>query len=91
MTESTPDPFSGVVTARDIYGALQEMRGEMRTSAAELREVRANIAELRETDDEHEQRIRSLEQWRARWPLASLGALVGGAAALVAAVLQYLS
>ncbi|MDA2805695.1 hypothetical protein [Nocardiopsis suaedae] len=84
------DPFNGVVTARDVYGAVQEMRGEMRTTAGEMRQVRADIAELRETGDEHEQRIRSLEQWRARWPLASLGALVGGLAALVAAVLQYL-
>lgn len=86
----TDDPFASVVTARDIYGAVQELRGEMRTTSGELRETRTDVTELKDGYDDHERRIQSLEHWRARWPLASLGALAGGAAALVAAILQYL-
>lgn len=88
MTNST-DPFASVVTARDVYGAVQELRGEMRTTAAEVRVTQRDVSDLRDDVDSHEKRLQSLERWRARWPLASLGALAGGLAALVAAILQF--
>ncbi|GAA4911190.1 hypothetical protein [Streptomonospora salina] len=86
----TDDPFHSVVTARDVFGAVQELRGEMRTNSGELKEARKEIDELKTGQDDHETRLRSMETWRARWPIASLGAAAGGAAALAAAILQYL-
>lgn len=88
---SVPDPFASVVTARDVYGAVQEMRGEMRSTTAEVRSVKDDITALKKSRTEHERRIQRLEHWRARWPLSTLTALIGGLAALAAAVVQILT
>lgn len=86
---SNEDPFSGVVTARDIYGAVQELRGEVHSTSAELRSAQADIQDLKESQQEHEGRLQTLERWRAGWGPVAAGS--GGLAALAAAVVQYLS
>jgi hypothetical protein len=59
-----------VVTAKDIYGEVIKLVVEMRQLTQELKESR-------KTDDDHEQRIRSLEAWKYGLPAALLMAIAG--------------
>ncbi|WP_435109916.1 hypothetical protein [Nocardiopsis synnemataformans] len=73
-----PDPFSGVITARDVYDVVRETQGDVRRSLDRLTTVENAQAD-------HETRLRALERWRwgtgAALALALL-AIAGGDAPL---------
>ncbi|GAA1455755.1 hypothetical protein [Nocardiopsis tropica] len=52
-----PDPFSGVITARDVYDVVRETQGDVRRSLDRLTTVET-------TQADHETRLRALERWR---------------------------
>lgn len=59
-----------VVTAKDIYGEVIKL-------VVEVRQLTQELKESRKTDDDHEQRIRSLEAWKYGLPAALLMAIAG--------------
>ncbi|MEV0823858.1 hypothetical protein [Nonomuraea rubra] len=66
------DDSNGVVIT------LKEVYDEMRALVSEVRMLTQELKESRKTDDDHEKRIRALEQWRYALP-ASLVLAVGSA------------
>ncbi|MGI5408212.1 hypothetical protein ACQEV9_15595 [Streptomyces chartreusis] len=75
------DDSLGVVTisAREIYDEIVGMRAEVQTL------VNTNTA-VKETLDDHEQRIRAGERWRYAVPTAALGALISAGITIAKAV-----
>ncbi|WP_433434516.1 hypothetical protein [Nonomuraea sp. CA-141351] len=65
------EPNGVVVSMKDMYDELRDLVSEVRTLTQELKESR-------KTDDDHERRIRALEQWRYALP-ASLVVALGAA------------
>ena len=67
-TPAPPDPFTGVVTARDIYAVAMTTQGDVRR-LVERMETQEKRAEEREHDHDeahtdYENRLRALERWR---------------------------
>lgn len=63
-----PDPFSGVVTARDVYSELVGVRSDVQRIADGM-EAQKRSADEREqahkhVHADHEDRLRRLERWR---------------------------
>lgn len=63
-----PDPFSGVVTARDVYSELVGVRSDVQRIADGM-EAQKRHADEREqahkhVHADHEDRLRRLERWR---------------------------
>lgn len=63
-----PDPFSGVVTARDVYSELVRVRSDVQRIAdgMEAQKRRADEREQahKHVHADHEDRLRRLERWR---------------------------
>lgn len=57
-----------IITIKDIYS-------EMRELVIEVRQLTQELKESRRTDDDHEERIRSLEAWKYGLPAALLMAI----------------
>lgn len=57
MTNPPPDPFVGVVTARDVYDATRETQSDVRAALA-------RVTALETTQHDQEKRLRALEKWR---------------------------
>lgn len=69
-----PDPFSGVITARDVYDVTRETQAEVRRALGEISHIKHQQAD-------QETRLRALEKWRwgtgAALLLAALSILAG--------------
>lgn len=90
MTTPPPDPFSSVVTARDVYDATRDTQAEVRAlgQRLDMSEQRATErdTEARARHADHEARIRSLEMWRYALPISAVGSVAAAVAAIVAAL-----
>lgn len=76
-TPTPPDPFTGVVTARDIYAVAMATQGDVRR-LVERMETQEKRTEERERDHDqahadYESRLRALERWRWGTGAALLG------------------
>jgi hypothetical protein len=75
MSDETQGGPGVTVTLREIYDALIEVRGDVR-SLVEGRE------DTDKTLEDHEQRLRSIERWKYGAPLATLIAVGSTVAAI---------
>ena len=78
-----PDPFHGVVTARDVYSELVGVRSDVQRIADGMEAQRRRADEREQAHKQvhidHEDRLRRLERWR--W---GTGAALTGVVLLVA-------
>jgi hypothetical protein len=74
-----PDP-GVVITSGQVYAEVRQMHDAMTRMEVKL----DTVANQRTAIDDHEKRLRALE--RARWPLPTIGALIGIAGVILALV-----
>lgn len=83
-TPSPPDPFAAAVTARDIYGSLSELRGELHADRTTQALLRRDVDDLKTHDRDQETRLRALERWRWGLPVSAVGSIAAAIAAIAA-------
>lgn len=85
MTEidktSDPNPFSGVVTAKDIYDTVNDTKALVQRSLDRQEALEKQHQELRSELDDVRDRVSKNEKWRYMMPITAVGAIVaaGGA------------
>lgn len=86
MTPSTPIPDGSVIiTPTEVYAEVRATHDEVKSVSVKLDAL--PLADMTRQLADHEGRIRSLE--RARWPLPTIGALVGIASTVLSLIALY--
>jgi hypothetical protein len=77
---SGTNPFSAVVTARDVYDATRETQ-------ADVRHALTRLTVLEREHEEFRSRLDALERWRYALPLTGFSAALAGLGAVLSALL----
>ncbi|MDS1269681.1 hypothetical protein RIF23_05175 [Lipingzhangella sp. LS1_29] len=80
------DPFSGVITARDVYGAVREIQAEVRSAVARMDRIEQAQEALRSEQERHRVRLDAIDRWRYALPISSFSAVAAALAAIITAV-----
>ncbi|RKS07579.1 hypothetical protein DFP74_3257 [Nocardiopsis sp. Huas11] len=78
--EDHPNPFSSVVTARDVYDATRETQADVRNALTRLTALEREHAEFR-------LRLSALERWRYALPVTGISAVLAALGAVLTAFL----
>lgn len=89
MPDGPPlDPFSGVVTASDVYTKLVQVGEQVRTVEGKVDGAATALGDIRDIQRDHEMRLRLVEA--DRWPHGKV-TLILAAAGVVVALLALLA
>ncbi|GAA1089739.1 hypothetical protein NE857_05660 [Nocardiopsis exhalans] len=82
MTSPAPEhnPFSSVVTARDVYDATRETQADVRNALTRLTALEREHAEFRH-------RLTALERWRYALPITGISAALAALGAVLTALI----
>lgn len=81
MTEPT-DPFSGVVTAADVYAKVIQVGEQVRTVEGKVDVAAGALGDIRNVQRDHETRLRLVEA--DRWPYGKITLIIAAAGVVVA-------
>lgn len=90
MATSESDPFSGVITARDVYDATRETQSAVLSAVGRMDRMEQAQESIRQEQDRHRARLDAIDQWRYALPLTAFAAAIAAIAAIISAFLNYL-